>query len=164
MDPNIHQAAMDAFRRDDAAAIRDILTRNPELKQYINHPVGAFDSPAILSVRSRAMLDVLLEAGADIDARSNWWAGSFGLLDTASPDLAAYAIERGATVTVHAAARLGLLHRLKELVAADPSLVHAPGGDGKTPLHFASSVAIAEYLLDHEAEIDARDVDHLSTA
>jgi ankyrin repeat protein len=41
--------------------------------------------------------------------------------------------------------------------------VHACGGDGQTPLHFASSVPIAEYLLQHGADIDARDVDHEST-
>jgi len=39
-------------------------------------------------------------------------------------------------------------------------LVHARGGDGQTPLHFASTVEIAEFLLAHGAAIDARDVDH----
>jgi ankyrin repeat protein len=77
--------------------------------------------------------------------------------------LAAYAIERGALVDVHAAARLGLIRRLRELVSADPELVHAPGGDGQTPLHFACSVEIAEYLLNQGADIEARDVDHEST-
>ena len=36
-------------------------------------------------------------------------------------------------------------------------------GDGQTPLHVAPTVAIAEFLLDHGADIDARDVDHEST-
>ena len=45
-------------------------------------------------------------------------------------------------------------------LAADPALVHARGGDGQTPLHFASSVEIAAYLLDQGTDIDARDVDH----
>src|SRR5258705_525537 len=49
------------------------------------------------------------------------------------------------------------------LETADPKLGHARGGDGQTPLHFASTVQIAEYLLEHGAEIDARDVDHEST-
>src|SRR5439155_6999355 len=101
------------------------------------------------------MLDVLLAGGADINAKSRWWAGSFGLLDSASPDLAAYAIERGAQVTAHAAARLGLIDKLRELTSASPALVNARGGDGQTPLHFASTVEIAEYLLDHDADIDA---------
>src|SRR5581483_5314646 len=37
------------------------------------------------------------------------------------------------------------------------------GGDGQTPLHFASTVEIAEFLLDCGADIDARCVDHEST-
>ncbi|HEY6986957.1 MAG TPA: ankyrin repeat domain-containing protein [Bryobacteraceae bacterium] len=109
------------------------------------------------------MLDVLLEAGADINARSRWWAGGFGLLDCAEPELAHYAIQRGAAITVHAAARLGMLEKLKELIEADRELVHARGGDGQTPLHFASTIEIAEYLLSQGAVIDAQDVDHEST-
>src|SRR6266566_6748022 len=57
-----------------------------------------------------------------------------------------------------------MLENLKQLISADPELVHAKGGDGQTPLHFASTIAIAEYLLDQGADIDARDVDHESTA
>ena len=98
--------------------------------------MAAFDAPVVTRVRSREMLDVLLAAGADINAKSRWWAGGFGLLHGASPELAAYAIERGAVVDVHAAARLGMTGNLRELI---------------------------EYLLDRGAEIDARDVDHEST-
>jgi ankyrin repeat protein len=133
------------------------------LKAKINDPVAAFDSPAINHARSRKMLDVLLAAGADINARSRWWAGGFGLLDSASPDLAAYAIERGAVLTAHAAARLGMRDELRQIIQDDPSLVNARGGDGQTPLHFASTVGIAEFLLGHGAEINARDIDHEST-
>ena len=133
------------------------------LRAKIDEPLGPFDSPAITNARSKEMLDVLLAAGANLNAKSRWWAGGFGLLHGASPELAAYAIERGAIVDVHAAARLGLLDRLRELVEADPELVHARGGDGQTPLHFAATVEIAEYLLDHGAEIDTRDLDHEST-
>ena len=157
------QLARTALRNDDLAALRQLLERYPELKSNINEPLADFDSPLITQVRSAAALDVLLEAGADINARSRWWAGGFGLLDSASPELAAYAIERGAVITVHAAARLGMLEKLKELIAADPALVHSRGGDGQTPLHFASTVEIAEYLLEQGANIDARDVDHEST-
>ncbi len=44
-----------------------------------------------------------------------------------------------------------------------PALVQARGGDGQTPLHVASTVAIAQLLLDRGADIDARDIDHEST-
>jgi hypothetical protein len=43
-------------------------------------------------------------------------------------------------------------------------LVHARGGDGQLPLHFAATVEIAALLLEHGADIDARDIDHESTA
>ncbi len=152
-----------AFEKNDAVRVRLLLERHPELRSRINEPIGPFDSPAITHVCTREMLDVLLEAGADINARSRWWAGGFGLLHIANPELAVYAIQRGATVDAHAAARLGLLDELRALVVADPALVHAPGGDGQTPLHFAGTVEIAELLLNRGANIDARDVDHEST-
>src|SRR5256885_8363919 len=109
-----------AISKNDAALMAQVLQQHPELKSRINDPVGPFDSPVIIHVRSREMLDVLLAAGADINARSRWWAGSFGLLDTAKPDLAGYAIERGAIVTAHAAARLSMLDKLRELISANP--------------------------------------------
>jgi hypothetical protein len=152
-----------AFRSDKAAVVRQILERHPQLKAKINEPIGPFDSPAIVNARSPEMLDVLLAAGADVNAKSNWWAGGFGLLHGASRELAAYAITRGAFVDIHAAARLGMIDRVRELIASDPKLVNAPGGDGQTPLHFASTVDSAAFLLDQGADIDARDVDHEST-
>jgi len=152
-----------AFRADDASAIGELLDRHPELKTKIYEPLGPFDSPVVISARSRSMLDVLLAAGADINAKSRWWAGGFGILDHATPEFAAYAIERGAFVDIHAAAHLDMRERLGELLAADPRMVHARGGDGQTPLHCARTVAVAQVLLDHGAIIDARDIDHEST-
>ena len=99
---------MESIRADDAGRTRLLLDSDPELKARINDPVGPFDSPALTSA-SRAMIDVLLAAGADVNARSQWWAGGFGFLHTANPELAEYAIQRGAVVDAHAAARLGRL-------------------------------------------------------
>lgn len=161
--PDIHQQIMEAFRGDHAERLRDLLARHPALKAMVNEPVGPFNSPAIINIRSRAMLDVLLDAGADINAKSRWWAGGFGILHSVDPSLASYAIHNGAVVDAHAAARLGLFDKLKELIAADPSVVHTRGGDGQTPLHFASTIDIAAFLLAHGADIDARDLDHDST-
>jgi ankyrin repeat protein len=152
-----------AFGADDADGVRQLLAHHPEMKAQINDPIGPFDSPPIVNCRSPQMIDVLLAAGADINAKSSWWAGGFGLLHSAGPELADYAIRRGAVVDIHAAARLGMFDRLQELIAADPELVHTRGGDGQTPLHLASTIEIAAYLLDHGADIDARDVDHEST-
>jgi hypothetical protein len=159
----VHEQFMKAFKEDDVALFRKLVKRYPELKAKINDPMADFDSHVINCARSPEMLDAMIEAGADINAKSRWWAGGFGFLHTAKPELAKHAIERGALVDIHAAARLGMMDRLRELTAANSELVHARGGDGQTPLHFATTVEIAEYLLDRGADIDARDVDHEST-
>ena len=161
------KALSTAVRANSATRVRDVLAQYPELHPRLDDPLpdAAFGGTALLGAvghGNREMIDVLLLAGANINARSHWWAGSFGVLDT-DGELASFLMERGAIVDAHAAARLGMIDRLSELVAANPDVVHARGGDGQTPLHFAASVAIAEYLLDHGADIDARDIDHEST-
>lgn len=158
-----------AIKANNAALVRDVLVRHPSVKSHINEPLPnyGFAAPAIFAAinhDNREMVDVLLEFGANINERSRWWAGSFDVLDSASPKLAEYLISRGATVDIHAAARLGMIDRVRELVALKPELVHARGGDGQLPLHFAATVEIASFLLDHGADIDARDIDHESTA
>lgn len=160
------QEFKEAVFHDDAAALRHLFSAHPEWKSRIDEPLFAFDSPAIVMAAShgkREIVDTLLDVGADINARSTWWAGSFGVLDNNNHEIARYLMERGAKVDAHAAARHGMLDKLRELVAANPELVHARGGDGQTPLHVANSVEIAEFLLDHGASIDALDVDHEST-
>jgi ankyrin repeat protein len=57
-----------------------------------------------------------------------------------------------------------MIDRVRELIAGNPQLVYARGGDGQFPLHFASTVEIAALLLEHGADINARDIDHESTA
>ena len=161
--PSPLERAKAAFHNQDADLLRQLLRLHPELKPMVNEPLFSFDAPAVIHARTREMLDVLLEAGADINARSRWWAGGFGVLDNAAPDLAAYAIARGARVDANAAAHLGMLDKLRELVDADPSRVHARGGDGQTPLHFARSRAVVDMLLEAGADVDARDVDHRAT-
>jgi len=163
------EALTAAIKADNATLVRAVLSRHPSLRSRINEPLPnyGFDAPAIIAAvhkQNREMIDALLDAGANVNERTRWWAGSFGVLDSASPELAAYLISRGATVDIHAAARLGMIDRVRELLALNPQLVHARGGDGQLPLHFASTVEIAALLLDHGADIDARDIDHESTA
>jgi hypothetical protein len=80
-----------------------------------------------------------------------------------NPEQAAPLIARGARINIWAAANLGMMAELATLVAKDPALVHAKGGDGKRPLHFARTVEVARFLIEHGAEIDALDDDHDST-
>jgi hypothetical protein len=155
-----------AVQSGDSEAVRTLLERYPEVRESVNAPLGAFGArPVMMARHNLAVIDVLLEYGADLNLKSEWWAGPFGILEwDISPDQAAPLIARGAIVDIFAAAHLGMATRVRELVDADPSLVFARGGDGKTALHCARSVEIAKYLLDRGADMDARDVDHESTA
>jgi len=159
---------MDALHANDTVRVTELLDQHPGLKRRLNEPLpgSAFGAPAITPAvehGNRELIEILLRAGADINARSDWWAGSFGVLDTAKPDLVPFLLERGARLDAHAAARLGRLDDLERFITADPSVVNARGGDGQTPLHFAATVDAARLLLAHGAGIDARDVDHEST-
>ena len=155
-----------ALRDGDVPRTRELLEQHAEVRAAVNAPIGYFDGRPVAMVRDNlALLDLLLAYGADLNLKSDWWAGGFGLLEShISPEEAAPLIARGASVDIFAAAHLGRFDRVVELVEADPSLVHARGGDGKTALHCASTVEIARYLLERGAAIDARDVDHESTA
>jgi ankyrin repeat protein len=157
-----------AVRSGNTARAAEVLNQHPEVRSRLDGPMpgGHFGATALLSAvnsGNRAMAELLLDHGADINARSHWWAGGFGVLDRDPDELTGFLISRGATVDAYAAARLGRLDRLRELIAADPASVRSRGGDGQTPLHVASTVAIAECLLDAGADIDAPDVDHEST-
>lgn len=166
--PGARAAFTAAVVDDDVDRVRELLGRHAELRAQLDLPApglpfGTIPLLPLVQAGRREMVDVFLKAGADINARSDWWAGGFGVLDLCVPAMAPFLIERGAIVDAHAASRLGMPDRLRELVAADPAVVHARGGDGQTPLHFASSVEAAAFLLDHGADIDALDIDHEST-
>jgi Ankyrin repeats (3 copies)/Ankyrin repeat len=162
------EALKEAVCNIDAAQVRNILTQHPDLRAHIDDPLPSygFGQQALFAAvqrSDRATIEVLLEAGANIQKRTEWWAGGFGVLDDCDPSLVEFLTDRGAVLDAHAASRLGMIAKLRELVAADPDVVHARGGDGQTPLHFASTVEIAGFLLAHGADINARDIDHEST-
>jgi ankyrin repeat protein len=158
------QRMRDAFRRRDVAAIRRLFVTYPELRARIDDPVEAFDSPAIVAYANDPdIVQVLLELGADPNRRSDWWAGGFHALHSATGEAAERLIAAGAVVDACAAAHLDKLDILRHLLKEDPSRVHERGGDGQTPLHFARSREAVDVLLAAGADIDARDVDHRAT-
>lgn len=156
-----------AVEASDGNRVRQLLKKHPGLHSHLNDPLFSFDSPAIriaVDHKNRELIDVLLEAGADINKRSEWQAGSFGVLDNVDADLGEYLISHGAKVDIHAAAGLGKISDLTALLRQDPSLSNARGGDGGTPLHFAKNVAVIDILLSYSADVTIRDLDHGSTA
>jgi ankyrin repeat protein len=162
---------LDAIRTDDAREVARVLEAEPELKTRLNDPLPgySFGQTALMAAAhrgNRETMDVLLRAGADINQKSHWWAGPFHVLDGAArePWLPSFLIGRGAIPDVHHLVQLGMMDDLRRMLAERPELILARGGDGQMPLHFAQTVEMAEYLLSRGADLNARDIDHESTA
>ncbi|HTQ08562.1 MAG TPA: ankyrin repeat domain-containing protein [Fimbriimonadaceae bacterium] len=154
-----------AIRAGDREGVGRALDANPSL--IASYEAESFGSPPIVVAArrdDRPTIDLLLSRGADLDARSDWWAGSFGALDLVGEETAKYLLAKGATLTAHAAARLGMEEALRDILAKNPEVVHERGGDGQYPLHFAKTPEIVDIILDAGADIDARDIDHEGTA
>ena len=127
-------ALVNAVQKDDVEGATLCLTRYPELLARLNDPLPGlpFDGTLLLAAvwrRSKPMIELLLAHGANINQRSHWWAGGFGVLDD-DHGLADFLIERGAQIDVYAASRLGRIDTIRKLLAEDPARVHARGGDG----------------------------------
>jgi hypothetical protein len=157
-----------AVRSSDADRVSGVLAKYPRLRSQLNEPMADYGggmTPLLAAVQrtDRKTIDVLLTAGAGINVRSRWWAGGKGVLDECLPELSSFLVDRGAILDAHSAARLGMLEKLQQIVDANPAIVHSRGENGQTPLHFASTIEIAEYLLQRGADIDARDLQHEST-
>lgn len=159
---------LDAFKngiRDgQVAAVSELLKKHSWLKTQVNAPLFDFGGRPLMAARNnREMFELLLEHGADINLKSNWWAGGFGVLDGADEERVNYLLARGAKLDVFSAAEMGRLDVLRELLDADPELVNAKGPDGQRALHRAGIIEIIDFLLERGADIEARDVDHNGT-
>lgn len=147
---------------DDVEGVAAMIGANrPNLAAIVKEE-GCAATGCFAFVRSTAMADLLLREVADAAQVSAWWATGFGLhaIPTA---VAEHLVERGAVLTAHAAAALGLTARLGALLDTQPALIEAKGGDGCRPLHFSRDVATARLLVERGVELDPRDEDHDST-
>jgi ankyrin repeat protein len=156
-------AFRDAVRRGSVESTRRLLGE-PHVRARVNDPLFDFGGRAAhAAAKNGPLLELLIDAGADVNLRSDWENGPYTVLDHADEHTARLLLARGATLTPNAAARLGWIDALAALLDADPALVHARGGDGQQPLHEAKTVAIADLLLDRGAGVDVRCIDHKST-
>jgi hypothetical protein len=101
-----------AVRASHANNVARVLADHPELSAHLNEPLADYGGGmtvllAAVQRTDRKTIDVLLQAGADINGRSRSWAGGRGVLDECAPELAEFLMERGAVINAHSAARLG---------------------------------------------------------
>lgn len=152
-------AAVDA---DDVALGDQMLTERGAGPAELNQ-VSCDGKPVLACARSEQMASMLLDRGADVALVSRWWAPGIGVNPEVDPAVGRFLVQRGAELSVHAAAALGLVDELREIIHKNPQSVAERGGDGCTPLHFARNVETAALLIGSGANIDARDEDHDST-
>jgi ankyrin repeat protein len=145
-----------AIQSDDVAEVEAVVRAHPVL---LNRPNSR---PAVTFARSADMAERVLTLGTDLEMVGKWWGRGMGLRQV-DQVVAKFLVEHGARLTVHAAAGLGLVGRLEQMLDDDPSLIDAKGGDGCTPLHFARDCPTARLLLSRGARVEARDDDHDST-
>jgi len=157
------KAFRDAVAHGNVAVVTRLLGL-PHVKAHVNTPMFAFGQRAAhVAAKSAPMLEALIEAGADLNLMSEWENGPYTVLDNTTAETARVLLARGVKLTPNVAARLGWMDELRELLAADPALVHARGGDGQQPLHEAATVAVADLLVDCGADVNVPCIDHKST-
>ena len=166
MTHDLHDEFRRALAGRDVDAVRALLERHPSAREMIDAPLFPFDAPALVHFAGAddlAMVELLLEQGANPNRRSEWWAGGFHPLHSASGEVAERLLEAGAVPDACAAAHLDRPEMIARILDADPPRVEERGGDGQTPLHFARSRGVVDLLLERGADLDARDVDHRAT-
>jgi len=121
----------------DAAAVEAHLIASPGLIRAKDDGATPLHQAAFNN--QRAVVDLLLDHGADINAKDDrhqatptGWANERGHVE-----MVRHLAARGARIDLPRAAAFGLLERVMELLDADPSAINTSGGFG-TPLHEAS--------------------------
>jgi uncharacterized protein len=132
----------------EAGAVVDARFRGPHAETPLHWAASSNDV---------AVLDALLDAGADIDAQGAVIAGGSPLEDARAFgqwDAAYRLVERGATTTMQDAAALGLMDRLESYFAGEST----PARDEVDIAFWAAchggQPEAAEYLLDRGADLN----------
>jgi ankyrin repeat protein len=150
-----HDEFMNAVKQGDGPAVAELLRRQPELVTAADE----YDKTGLHWAAEKDHIEIarlLLDAGADIEAKTNWgdtplkWAATLG-----SSNVAELLLERGAHgFTLIVAAALGKLDHVKTMLGSDRDLsiistaLYGAARNGHTE--------VVKYLLDQGAAIDTK--------
>lgn len=162
-DTDPRTALQDAIESDDLEAAKMALDSMDDRATRLNKPMFYWNQPPLARARSIPMARLLMAHGATLESVSAWWKQGFAVYHQMISEVGEFLIDEGASASPHAIAALGLTEKLRTMIDADPSVVHAKGGDGGHPLHFAGNLATSQLLVESGADLDARDDDHAST-
>lgn len=148
-----------AVKAGSIERVRALLAQAPDLAHARSAGATALHQAAIAN--DRAMVDFLLSARADVNARDDTyqmtpiaWANEEG-----HRDMVRHLYDRGAEVDLHQAAAYGLADHVKDLVRSSRRQVNAVVG-GWTPLQLATlwgHPAVVELLLSRGGDPLVRD-------
>ena len=146
---------LNAVKQGDGPTVEELLRQQPELITVADE----YDKTALHWAAEKDHAEiarVLLDAGADIEAKTNWgdtplkWAATLG-----SSNVAELLLGRGASgFTLIVAAALGKLNDVKTMIGSAPDLsnvsnaMYGAARNGHTE--------VVKYLLDQGAAIDTR--------
>jgi len=124
-----------AAAMDRIDLLSDMLARDPSL---VNQRGGDGQTPLHFA-RSRGVAELLLAAGADIDARdvdhrstpAEWMLSQSDDPGRSRRAVAQYLVDRGASCDIFLAAALGRTDRVRALLAGDPALLSLRTGQGQ---------------------------------
>lgn len=149
----------DAVRAGSIDQVRELVTQTPAFAHARSEGATALHFAAIAG--DRAMVDLLVTARADVNARDDTyqmtpiaWANEEG-----HREMVRHLYDRGAEVDLHQAAAYGLVDHVKDLVRSSRRQVNAVVG-GWTPLQLATlwgHPEVVELLLSRGADPLVRD-------
>jgi ankyrin repeat protein len=151
-------AFFDAIRAVDVATVRKLAEAQPKLlnAQDPRSRIGPTPIQAAIHPRCAAVLDVLLELGADPNARNARGEPAMLFLRSQSPETATRLLNAGGDVNIAAPQGLTLLHytcadsrshTLAKFLIQHGADVNAHGPLGVTPLHTGTALGAASFLI-----------------
>ena len=119
------------------------------------HERGGDGQTPLHFARSRRVADLLMEAGADLDAvdidhrstPAQWMIGDVDTPEGSRVELAKYLVERGASVDIFLAAALGLTTQVRAMLEHDPSLLSLRTSQGDYAEKPPSSYHIYQWTI-----------------